>query len=242
MEMRMQAALHLLYPPQCISCGEAVTSDFGLCADCWRATPFISGLVCDQCGTPLPGPDRTERVLCDDCMTIARPWERGRSALLYGDNARSLVLALKHGDRMDLARPAGAWMAKAAQPILKPGMLVVPVPLHWFRLFRRKYNQAALLSKAVARLAGLAQCPDALIRRRPTGTQDGKTRDGRFANLIGAFLVPPRREAAIRDRDILLVDDVMTSGATFAAATEALVAAGAASVSVLSLARVAKDR
>ena len=154
----------------------------------------------------------------------------------------SLVLALKHGDRMDLARPAGAWMAKAAQPILKPGMLVVPVPLHWFRLFRRKYNQAALLSKAVARLAGLAQCPDALIRRRPTGTQDGKTRDGRFANLIGAFLVPPRREAAIRDRDILLVDDVMTSGATFAAATEALVAAGAASVSVLSLARVAKDR
>ena len=241
-EMGMQAALHLLYPPQCISCGEAVTTDFGLCADCWRATPFISGLVCDQCGTPLPGPDRSERVLCDDCLTIARPWERGRSALLYGDNARSLVLALKHGDRMDLARPAGVWMAKAAQPILKPGILVVPVPLHWFRLFRRKYNQAALLSKAVARLAGLAQCPDALIRRRPTGTQDGKTRDGRFANLIGAFQVPPRREATIRDRDILLVDDVMTSGATFAAATEALVAAGAASVSVLSLARVAKDR
>ena len=239
--MGMQAALHLLYPPQCISCGGAVISDFGLCADCWRATPFISGLVCDQCGTPLPGPDRTERVLCDDCLTIARPWERGRSALLYGDNARSLVLALKHGDRMDLARPAAGWLVKAAQPILKPGMFVVPVPLHWFRLFRRKYNQAALLSKAVARLTGLGHCPDTLIRRRATGTQDGKTRDGRFANLVGAFAVPQRRGIMVRDCDILLVDDVMTSGATFAAATEALFAAGAQSVSVLSLARVAKE-
>lgn len=239
--MGMQAALHLLYPPQCISCGEAVISDFGLCAECWRATHFISGLVCDQCGTPLPGPDRDEQALCDDCLTFARPWERGRAALLYGDNARSLVLALKHGDRMDLARPAAAWMTKVAQPIFKPGMLAVPVPLHWFRLFRRKYNQAALLSKAVAELAGLSQCPDALVRRRPTGTQEGKTRDGRFANLLDAFVVPPRRECAVRARDILLVDDVMTSGATFAAATEALFAAGAQSVSVLSLARVAKE-
>ena len=240
-KMGMQAALHLLYPPQCISCGAAVTSDFGLCAECWHNTPFIGGLVCDQCGLPLQGTIGPERVLCDDCMMIARPWERGRSALLYGDNARSLVLALKHGDRMDLARPAAAWMTKVAQPILKPGMLVVPVPLHWFRLVRRKYNQAALLSKSVARLAGLKQCPDALVRRRPTGTQDGKTRDGRFANLLGAFIVPPRREAVIRSRDILLVDDVMTSGATFAAATEALFAVGAQSVSVLSLARVAKE-
>lgn len=237
----MQAVLHLLYPPQCISCAAPVTSDFGLCADCWRETNFISGLVCDQCGTPLQGADREERAFCDDCLSIARPWERGRSALVYGDNARSLVLALKHGDRMDLARPAAAWLFKVAQPILKPGMLVVPVPLHWFRLLRRKYNQAALLSNAVARLAGLSHCPDALVRRRPTGTQDGKTRDGRFANLVGAFLVPDRRMAVVRDRDVLLVDDVMTSGATFAAATEALVAAGARSVSVLSLARVAKE-
>lgn len=237
----MQGALHLLYPSQCISCSEPVMQDFGLCATCWRDTPFIAGLVCDQCGTPLPGVEGAERVLCDDCHTIARPWERGRSALLYGENARSLVLALKHGDRMDLARPTAAWMAKVAQPILLSGMVVVPVPLHWLRLVRRKYNQAALLSKGVAGLAGLAHCPDALIRRRPTGTQDGRTRDGRFANLVGAFVVPPRRRAVVEGRDILLVDDVMTSGATFAAATEALRAAGARSVAVLALARVAKD-
>ncbi|NHB75969.1 ComF family protein [Rhodobacter calidifons] len=239
--MGLQRALQLLYPPQCISCSAPVQSDFGLCADCWRETPFVSGLVCDQCGVPLPGSDAKERALCDDCMTIARPWHRGRAALLYQGNARRLVLALKHGDRMDLARPASAWMARAAAPILTPGMLVVPVPLHWMRLFRRRYNQAALLSRAIAALARLEHCPDAILRKRSTGNQDGKTRDARFANLVGAFTVPKSRETRVRDRDILLVDDVMTSGATFAAATEALFSAGARSVSVLALARVAKD-
>ena len=239
--MGLQAALHVLYPPQCISCAAPVTSDFGLCSDCWRETPFIAGLVCDRCGTPLPGGEAGETATCDDCMAVARPWGQGRSALLYKDNARSLILALKHGDRMDLARPASGWLLKAAAPMLRPGMLVVPVPLHWTRLFRRKYNQAALLSKALAVLAGLDHCPDALVRRRTTGSQEGRTRDDRFANLVGALTVPKRREGRVADRDILLVDDVMTSGATFAAATEALFVAGAASVSVLSLARVAKD-
>lgn len=239
--MGMQAALHLLYPPQCISCAEPVISDFGLCSTCWRGTPFIAGLVCDQCGVPLPGADTGDRVICDDCMTIARPWEQGRAALMYQDNGRSLILALKHGDRMDLAGPAAGWMVRAAQPILRPGMLVMPVPLHWLRLLRRKYNQAALLSAAIARLAGLEHCPDGLIRNRPTGTQDGRTRDGRFANLLGAFQVLRSRQGLITDRDILLVDDVMTSGATFACATEALMGAGARSVNVLSLGRVAKE-
>lgn len=239
--MGLQGALQVLYPPQCISCQAPVQSDFGLCADCWRETPFIAGLVCDQCGVPLPGEDAAERALCDDCMTIARPWDRGRAALMYRDNGRRLVLALKHGDRMDLARPASTWMLRAAQPILEPDMLAVPVPLHWMRLFRRRFNQAALLSRAVAKAAGLDHCPDALIRTRTTGSQEGKTREARFANLVGAFRVPKTREKRVEGRNILLVDDVMTSGATFAAATEALFAAGARSVSVLGLARVAKD-
>ena len=239
--MGLQEALQLLYPPQCISCQSPVQSDFGLCADCWRETPFISGLVCDQCGVPLPGDDPGERALCDDCMAIARPWDRGRAALMYRDNGRRLVLALKHGDRMDLARPASAWMLRAAQPILTSEMLVVPVPLHWTRLFRRRFNQAALLARSVARAAGLDHCPDALVRTRTTGSQEGKTRDARFANLVGAFRVPKARERRVQGGEILLVDDVMTSGATFAGATEALFAAGARSVSVLGLARVAKD-
>jgi ComF family protein len=239
--MGLQGALQVLYPPQCISCSAPVQSDFGLCAECWRETPFISGLVCDQCGVPLPGDSTGERVTCDDCMTTARPWDRGRAALMYRDNGRRLVLALKHGDRMDLARPTSSWMVRAAQSILKPDHLVVPVPLHWMRLFRRRFNQAALLSRAIAAAARLDHCPDALVRTRTTGSQEGKSRDARFANLVGAFRVPQPREKRVVGRDILLVDDVMTSGATFAAATDALFSAGARSVSVLALARVAKD-
>ena len=236
-----QAALHLIYPPQCLTCGALVTTDFGLCGPCWRETPFIVGLVCDQCGVPLPGEDSGKPEHCDDCLTIARPWSRGRAALLYKDNARSLVLALKHGDRLDLARPAVKWMLRAAAPILGPGMLVAPIPLHWMRLFRRRYNQSALLSRAIAKSADLDHCPDLLIRRRATGTQDGRGRDARFANMSNALALHPKRAARAEGRHILLIDDVMTSGATLAAAAEACVAGGASAVSVVTLARVAKD-
>lgn len=237
----MQAALHLIYPPQCLSCGALVTTDFGLCGSCWRETPFITGLVCDQCGTPLPGKDSDKAEFCDDCLSIARPWSRGRAAVLYRDNGRSLVLALKHGDRQDLVRPLAGWMLKAARPILEPGMILAPVPLHWLRLFRRRYNQSALLTTALARMSGLDHCPDLLIRRRRTGTQEGKGRDDRFRNMADAIALHPRRAALAEGRHVLIVDDVMTSGATLAVAAEACVAGGASRVSILVMARVAKD-
>lgn len=237
----MQAALHLVYPPRCLSCAGMVGSDFGLCPDCWRDTPFCTGLVCDACGTPLPGEDDGTAVHCDDCLTLGRPWLRGRAAMLYGGTGRKLVLALKHADRTDLARPAADWLMRAARPILAPDMLVAPVPLHWWRLFRRRYNQAALLSAGLARRAGLDHCPDLLARARHTGSQDGRGRDGRFANVQGAFRVAPRHRDLIGGRHVLLVDDVMTSGATLAACAEAVLAAGATAVSVCVMARVAKD-
>ncbi len=241
-DMGMQAALlHLIYPPQCIACDTLVTSDFGLCGDCWRETPFITGMVCDMCGSPLPGQDPTEVAHCDACMTTPRPWSRGRAALLYKDRGRDLVLQLKHADRLDLARPAGDWAARAVAPILCPGMLVAPVPLHWFRLFRRRYNQSALLSAHVARIAGLQHVPDLLRRTRTTGSQEGRSRDQRFANLSDAMQLHPRRAAMAAGRHILLIDDVMTSGATLSAAAEACLAGGAAEISVLCLTRVAKD-
>ena len=239
--MGLQGALHLIYPPQCLSCDALVTTDFGLCGECWRDTPFVDGLVCDQCGVPLPGEDPGHALRCDDCLTIARPWSQGRAALLYRDNARQIVLSLKHGDRLDLARPAAAWLMRAAAPMLKPGMVVVPIPLHWIRLFKRRYNQAAVLSTALARLASLEHCPDLLVRRRSTGSQEGRDRDGRFRNMHGSIAVHERRKHQIEGRHALLVDDVMTSGATLAAAAEACIAAGAIGVSVLVLARVAKD-
>ncbi|MEI6798299.1 MAG: double zinc ribbon domain-containing protein [Pseudomonadota bacterium] len=239
--MGLQALLHIAYPPQCISCGARVTSDFGLCGDCWRDTPFITGLVCNHCGVLLPGEEADAPVLCDDCLTIARPWRAGRAALLYHENGRKLVLALKHADRLDIAHPAAAWMTKAAQPLLVPDMLVAPVPLHWWRLVQRRYNQAAVLSARIARLAGLSHCPDLLQRPRNTGSQEGRSRDGRFHNMSGALTLHPRRAARVQGRHVLLVDDVMTSGATLAAAAEACLAAGASDISVLVMARVAKQ-
>jgi ComF family protein len=239
--MGLQGVIRAIYPPQCITCNALVDTDFGLCPDCWRDTPFISGCVCTKCGSPVPGDTQDADVVCDDCLQIARPWDNGRAALLYRDNARRIILALKHGDRMELARSATPWLLRAAQPLILPGTLVIPVPLHWWRLIRRSYNQSALLSAALARAAGLPHCPDALLRRRSTGSQEGKNRDERFANLVGAFALNPRRQGLVAGKRVLLIDDVMTSGATFAAAAEVCLAGGATGVSVLSLARVAKD-
>lgn len=239
--MNLQAALHLVYPPQCISCDALVTTDFGLCGPCWRETPFISGLVCDTCGTPLPGSEDAGTAICDDCLATPRPWRQGRAVMLYRDNGRKLVLALKHADRQDLARPAAGWLMRAAAPMLAPDMLLAPIPLYWTRLFSRRYNQAALLSAGLAAKAGLAHCPDLLLRARQTHSQEGRSREGRIENLKGALALHPRHGAKVRGRHVLIVDDVMTSGATFAAGAEACLAGGAASVSVLALARVARD-
>lgn len=237
----MQRALHLIFPPQCVSCGALVEDEFALCGPCWRDTYFISGLVCDLCGVPLIGDDPGEAVHCDDCMTIARPWARGRSALIYKDNARRLILALKHGDRTELSRPAARWMAAAAAPLLSPDLLVAPIPLHRWRLLRRRYNQAGLLAQGVARLTGLECCSDLLIRPRRTKVHDGMGVSARFENMEGSLAVNPQHRARITGRRVLLIDDVMTSGATLAAGAEACLAAGAAEIFVLTLARVAKD-
>jgi len=236
-----QTMLRLLYPPRCTICGEPVESDFGLCGPCWRDTPLISGLCCETCGVPLPGEGSGQAEFCDDCLTIARPWSKGRAAVLYRDNGRKLVLALKHGDRHDIVRPAAQWMAGAARPILSQDMTIAPIPLHWTRFLRRRFNQSALLAQAVATHLDLPYCPDLLIRSRRTRVLDGLGRDGRHETLCGAIKAHAGRRHHLDGRVILLVDDVMTSGATLSAATEACFAAGARDVRVLVLARVAKD-
>ncbi|WP_170334675.1 ComF family protein [Ruegeria arenilitoris] len=241
MWQRIQTAVHLIYPPRCLGCGELTEADFGLCGQCWRDTPFIGGVVCESCGVPLPGEADGHRIECDDCMKTPRPWQDGRAALLYDGKARSLILALKHGDRPELAKPAARWMAQAGQALFHDDMLIAPVPLHWSRLMKRRYNQSALLAQHLGGLTGLDVCPDLLVRRVRTPVLDGKTAAQRAETLSGAIAAHPKRGHRMQGRDVLLVDDVMTSGATLAACARICLAAGANHIFVLVLARVAKD-
>lgn len=236
---QLQRALSLVYPDQCVLCEARVEERGGLCAECWRKTPFLTGLVCDACGVSLPGTD-SGQVLCDDCLAMPRPWASGRAALSYRDAGRRVVLALKHADRLDLVPACAEWMARAGRPLLTGDTVLVPVPAHWTRLLTRRYNQAAELCRGLSKVTGLEAVPDALIRTRRTPKQDGMTVDERFANMAEAIRPNPKTMDRVRGRRICLVDDVMTSGATLATATAALYAADADRVCTLVLARVEK--
>lgn len=238
---QLQTAVALIYPPRCITCGDLVESDFGLCGPCWRDTRFLGGMICDGCGVPLTPGGQGDVHHCDACMQAPPPWVQGRAALLYSDNGRKLVLGLKHGDRQEMARPAGLWMANMVRGRLPEDTLVVPVPLHWTRLLKRRYNQSALLAHAVAKQLALAWCPDALLRVRRTNTLEGLSREARFKTLENAIIPHPKRGSRLSGRPILLVDDVMTTGATLVASTRACLEAGSGPVRVLTLARAAKD-
>ncbi|OED49514.1 double zinc ribbon domain-containing protein [Leisingera sp. S232] len=235
---RIQTAVSLIYPSRCLGCGGLVESDFGLCAVCWGEMRFVTGTVCEGCGVPLPGEADGFRQECDSCLHHSRPWSQGRSALLYEGQGRKLVLALKHGDRTEIAGPAGNWLYRAAQPLLQGNPLVCPVPLHWTRLLKRKYNQSALLAEVLARKSGLQQCPDLLRRVCRTPALEGKTRDQRYSLLGEAIKIGPNWQKKVIGQTVLIVDDVMTSGATLSACTDACLKAGAQDVRVAVLARV----
>ena len=163
---------------------------------------------------------------------------RARAAFIYDDASRPIILAFKHADRTDLAPVLATWLRRPAAALLADADIIAPVPLHWTRLLSRRFNQAALLSNRLARLSGTKPVPDLLVRRKRTGTQGGKSRRARQRNVQGAFKVPARHRAQLRDKRVLLVDDVMTTGATLDATARALLRGGASAVDVVTLARV----
>lgn len=232
--------LQTIYPNRCLACGEDVLSSATLCTDCWSETHFITGQSCDCCGAPVTPGDGETGIYCENCHAHPPPWARGRAVARYVGPARRMAMALKHGDRLDLAPPIAAWMHRAARDILNEDALLAPVPLHWSRLLKRRYNQAALLAEQISRLAGASHIPDLLYRCHATPPQQDMSRDERFENQRAAVAAHPRHEAAIRGRHVVLVDDVMTSGATLTACAEACQTAGATSVDVVVFARVAR--
>lgn len=237
---RIQTLVHAIFPPECLTCRTELASDDGLCGTCWRDTPFIDGAVCEACGVPLSG-DVQSGDTCDSCRDTQRPWTAGRAALLYEDRGRQLVLSLKHGDRQELARPGGRWIAERMRPLLPPDTLVLGVPLHWTRLAKRRYNQSVLLAHSVASHLDFEMSADTLKRVRVTQSLDGKGQKERFDELRGAIEVSPKRVDQLSGRSVLVVDDVMTSGATLAACTQACLLSNAREVFVGVLARVAKS-
>ena len=195
----LQRAIAIIFPAQCVLCAAQVEQDGGLCGQCWRETPFVTGLSCVACGTPLPGRE-TSQVFCDDCIVTPRPWKKGRAVFQYEGNGRRIILALKHGDRTDLAKPAAQWLEKAGHDILTNDTLLVPVPIHWSRLLRRKYNQAAEISRALAKLTGLVTCQDALVRTKRTVSQNGMTVAQRQLNMANAIAVNSTRYHMLEGR------------------------------------------
>jgi ComF family protein len=235
--------LDAVLPPLCLSCNEIVETPGTLCAACWQRFCFVAPPYCERCAYPF-AQDLGQGMLCGAC--IARPprYRQARAALVYDQQSRRLVLPFKHGDRTDIARACGRWMARAGAELLLEADLVAPVPLHWRRLFTRRYNQAQLLARVVMRQAGSSSharlASDLLRRRRWTGSQTGLRAKERRDNVRRAFEIHPRWSADVAGKAVLLIDDVLTTGATVEACAFALQRGGARHVDVLTLARVVR--
>jgi ComF family protein len=229
-------ALDIALPTLCPACREPVGGN-GLCAPCWSKLSLIAPPYCERLGIPFaydPGPG----VLSMQAITDPPAYHRARAAVRYDDVARTLVHALKYGDRLDLAPTMGRWMARAGRELLADADALIPVPLHWRRLWARRFNQSALLAKAIGQENGIAVADTALKRVKATPQQVGLSQAERAQNVQGAFRVPTERKAEVAGRRLVLVDDVLTSGATSDACARALLRAGARSVDLLVFARV----
>jgi ComF family protein len=231
--------LDSVLPPLCLGCNEIVAEPGALCATCWPGFSFIAAPMCMRCGVPF-AEHIGDGAQCGACLRRPPRYLRARAALVYDDRSKRLVLPFKHGDRTDMAKSCGRWMARAGHELLAEADLVAPVPLHWRRLFTRRYNQALLLARSVARHGGRPVVPDLLHRARWTGSQAGLKADERRTNVRRAFEINARWAGKVRGKAVVLVDDVLTTGATVEACTLALQRAGARHVDVLTLARVVR--
>jgi ComF family protein len=228
--------LDLLLPPLCLACRSPVASQGGLCSDCWSAAHFLSAPCCKRCGTPFTE-EVGEEAECAACLSDPPPYDRARAVFRYDDASKGLVLSFKHADRPGLARFFTPWMARAAAELLPDADLIVPVPLHRWRLLRRRYNQAALLAMGLSRRSGVRCIPDLLRRTRSTRPQGMMGREERERNVKGAITLAKSPESLAGKR-VLLVDDVLTTGATLGECVRVLRQSGVSRIDVVTLARV----
>jgi ComF family protein len=232
-------AIDKVLPPRCIVSGEIVAAQGTLSPAVWQSLKFITPPLCAACGYPFEF-EADEDSLCAVCLADMPPFASARSALAYDDASRELILKFKHGDHLQAVPTLVGMMMRTGGEALASAEVIVPVPLHRWRLLRRRYNQAALLAWGLARETGKVCLPDGLLRMRHTPSQGHLKARDRAQNVKKAFAINPQRGSMIEGKTVLLVDDVFTTGATVQECTKTLLEAGAAEVHVLAVARVVR--
>jgi ComF family protein len=226
--------LDTLLPPLCLTCRAPVAQWGGLCATCFGELQFIEPPFCEKLSIPFDY--ETEETISQEAKDFPPPFTSARSVLLFNPMARKLVHGVKYHDRLELIEMLSSWMQRSGQEMLKKSDMLIPVPLHWTKLFTRKFNQAGELARALAQKTKKPFRPHTLKRIKRTPSQTGLSRFERAKNMQSAFAI--KNEADIKNKVIVLVDDVLTTGATLYACTNALLKGGAKEVHVLTLARV----
>ena len=233
----LHGALDIALPRLCAVCRAPVHGN-GLCPGCWSKLSFITRPYCERLGIPFvydPGPG----ILSMEAIANPPAYHRARAAVRFDEISRALVHALKYGDRLDLAPMMGRWLALAGRELVAEADALVPVPLHWRRNWARRFNQSGMLAAAVSAETGVPVTASALKRVKATVQQVGLSKSERAANIQGAFRVSAESKTAIAGKRLVIIDDVLTSGATVQGCARALLRAGATNVDVLVFARVA---
>ncbi|EEQ96790.1 competence protein F [Brucella intermedia LMG 3301] len=236
----VRSSADTLFPPTCIGCRMHVSEPGTLCPKCWPELRFIERPYCPVLGIPFSH-DFGENFMSAEAIADPPPFRRLRSAVLHRGAAQRMAVSLKFHDRTDLAPWMARWMQRAGRELLDECDVILPVPLHRWRFWQRRFNQSAELARALAKLEMKPFAPQGIKRVRRTEQQIGLGIKERKRNVDGAFRVPQEHEIHIRGRRVLLIDDVYTTGATVKAVTRALLRGGARSVDVLTFSRVLPD-
>ena len=229
--------LNFLLPPTCPICHQRIESN-GLCPKCFSGLEFIGTQKCSICGKPLDA-IIPKMAVCGACLKNPPYFRQAEAVFKYNDTSKKLILAFKHVDHVDLNNLFIKWMEQNSGKLIQKNDLIIPVPLHWRRLLKRKYNQSALIAQGLAKNFGKIYDPLTLIRRKPTKSQGHLSPKERQKNIKNAFYV--KNSNKIKDKTILLIDDVFTTGATVNECAKVLLQAGAKSVDVLTIVRVVRE-
>lgn len=233
-------AIDTILPPRCVVTGDMVERQGMVSPKAWAQLDFIADPFCARCGFPFEY-EVDEGSSCTSCLTHEPPFKQARSALKYNEASRDLILGFKHADKTHIIKAFVPWLQRSAGEMLKCADYIVPVPLHRWRLISRRYNQAALIAQALSDQTNIPALLDALKRTRSTPSQGYLTAKERYKNVKHAFGVNEKLKSEVKDKSIIIIDDVYTTGATAKECTKALMKAGAGEVFVLSLARVVRD-